>query len=332
MPSAQGSRFRSWARSSTGVHVVCGTTIVVVAIATIVVASATGVDPLREVGDALLGLGLGIIGTGLLTVADLTNQLASLSKQLEGTGQDVRSGREPILAAAVRAGTAFVTVGSPPGSADARYLKIVDELESSADANDFSEITAGLRVRHGEDVSESFLLGRQLALILLPKDGNVSDETRAQVKERLSARGVDEDLIKAVDDVLRDAHGMDEPALRRHLRYVGTLLAYVSESMLTPTAKAARSQLLRGTADVEQADPDDSEPDNEFASLIKSLVKAGVHNRDAEVLLFLGVLSDDPEVMERAMAMGADTTVTDVQLMRRYRDWTPASEAQQTTE
>jgi hypothetical protein len=239
----------------------------------------------------------------------------------------VRSEREPILAAAVRSGTAFVTVGSPPDSRDARYLKIVDELESSADANDFSEITAALRVSRGEAASESFLLGRQLALILVPKDGSVSAETRAQIKGRLSARGVDENLIKMVDGVLRDAQDMDEPALQQHLRYTGTLLAYVSESMLTPAAQSRRSQLLLGTAGVEQAEPEDPEPASKFASLIESLVKAGVHNGDAEVLLFHGILSKETEAVERAMALGADTTITDVQLMRRYRDWTPASEA-----
>jgi hypothetical protein len=309
------SKLAAWARSSTGQHALWGLAAIVLAIALVVISSLAEVDILRDIGVAVFGFGLGILGTGLLTVAHLMDELTNVEDELANI-------REPALSAAVRVGSSFALVGTPPESRDARFLDVVAEVGSSQDVNDFSEITAALRVRWGAAAAESFLLGRQLTLILVPDEGTVSAETRGQVLERLESRGVDAAVITVVGRVLKGARGMGEEATKTYMQYMATLLGYVSESMREPQAKPVRAQLLTGLAGDAQVEGEDSEK-AEFGALIDRLVQAGVHEDDPEVLLFHGVLTGDLETVRRAMEeKHADQSVTKAQLMRRYRNWT----------
>jgi predicted aspartyl protease len=57
----------------------------------------------------------------------------------------------------------------------------------------------------------------------------------------------------------------------------------------------------------------------EFIEFIEGLVRSGVQEKDPDVLLFYAVLKDDTKMLEEALRRGANTSVTDIQLMRRYR-------------
>jgi hypothetical protein len=265
------------------------------------------------------GAALGEIGW-TLGLRELNEQFSQVSRQNQDLQAQVLSAREPVLAAAVRLGVSFVTVNSPPDSRDARFLEVVDEVKSSADANDLSEILDALRTRWGEPISESFLLGRQLALVLVPADGTVSSETRSLILDRLKLRVTDERLAKAVDHVLEDAHGMDENTQAQHLQYMGRLIEYLSRSTTMPEARQLREQLLLGRSAVAaRADAAQAGRQSEFNEFIERLVKSGAHEKDPDVLLFYAVLKDDTKMAEEALQRGANTSITDIQLMRRYR-------------
>lgn len=242
----------------------------------------------------------------------LARQNASLMDQLVGL-------REPPLAAAVDVGSNFVQRQSSPDTTSARYLGITEELRSSTGPNDFPAICDVLNTKFGDAASESFLLGRQLTLLLVSEQ--VSGETRKIVHDRLKMRVDDDELADAVDKVLAERRPGDDAATGNYMRYLAQLLRYLSRSTLTEEARESREQLilgLEGTASKPVGDGDDGEDADSFKRFLKRLVDAGIHETDPDVLLFWSAVTGDKALMDEALKKGANSSVKDWQIKQRY--------------
>ena len=246
-----------------------------------------------------------------------------LSQQNAGLRDEVAGLREPSLAAAVHVGSDFVQHGRSPDSVSARYLGVSDEIRSAANANDFLPITRVLRIKFGTAGSESFLLGRQLTLLLIEKQ--VSEETRSMVRDRVKMRVDDDALADAVDKVLAQRRPDDDATTGDYMRYLVQLISYLGESTHTADGREARARLLLGLPGTAgQPDGDGEDPDS-FEKFLKRLVDAGVHQTDPDVLLFWGVVSGDAALVEEAQRKGADPAVLDWEIRRRHREYEQGS-------
>jgi hypothetical protein len=240
----------------------------------------------------------------------LAQQNASLMDQLVGI-------REPPLAAAVDVGSNFVQRGRSADTTSARNLGISEAIRSSTDANDFLPICDVLRTKFGDAASESFLLGRQLTLLLAPKQ-RVTEKSRSMVCDRLKMRVDDDDLADAVDKVLAEWRPGDSAATGDYMRYLALLLRYLSGSTRTDEAKKTREQLILGLQGAASERVGDGEESDSFKKFLKRLVDAGIHETDADVLLFWAVLNDDTALVKKALEKGANSSVRDWEIERRY--------------
>ena len=269
--------------------------------------------------------------TGGMSLAELALSLErgegrrhhdELIQDNDDLSEQLRNVQEPALAAAVRVGADSVTVGSSPDTEPAQFLQVSDELRSMADVNDVLGVTNFLSTRWGEAVSESFLLGRQLVLLLLPTT-EASPEARDLVCSRLRLRARDDQLADVVDGVLTSRAGMNDESARTHMRFIAALAQYLFRSTTTPEANATRMKLLLGLEGFAEDRADSSQDERTAATTeaLEALIDAGVGERDPEVLFWWGIATNDPEIVADAVGMGADSTVTDVDVLRRYREF-----------
>ena len=240
-----------------------------------------------------------------------------LRDQVRALGQQMLSMREPALRSAILIGSSFAMVNNSPDSEEAVFLGVSDDIRAARDANDVHGICRALETRWGSYASESFLLGRQITAGLGRPQVFTEDETRTVIRERLQLRTDDNELVTAVDQFLG---AQNDPKVL--LRYMGQLLSYISMYSATVEARKLRSILTRSHAGVEELP--DSSADSKKRDLLRHtleiLVNAGVHEKDADVLLFWGVVNDDQDTVASAIAKHADPTVTDIDIFRRYRD------------
>ncbi|MER5753024.1 hypothetical protein [Streptomyces sp. NPDC002088] len=243
---------------------------------------------------------------------ELRDRVSALKQQIHTT-------REPALRAAAAVGSAFAMRNTNPDSEDAAFLGVSDELRSAHDVNDTFGICRTIKTRWGAHASESFMLGRQLTSLLGAPAFLAQDETRSLIHERLTLRTDDAELVAAVDRAVQD---QTEPGPLA--RYTGLILRYVTLHSTSAEAKQLRARLLRGYESLDEEPPsgDDSGPDptSDFRRQLAILVAAGVHERDPDVRLFLGVLTHDTAMVSEAMANGADPNVPDLEILRRHRN------------
>jgi hypothetical protein len=251
----------------------------------------------------------------------LAQQNASLMDQLVGIS-------EPPLAAAVEVGSNFAQRQRSPDTTSARYLGINEEIRSSKDSNDVHAICDVLRTRFGDAASESFLLGRQLTLLLVSEQ--VSEETRGMVRDRLGRRVADDELAGAVDKVLAERRPGDDAATSKYMRYLSQLLIYLSRSTGTKEARESREQLILGLQGVASKPADDGAGSDSFIEFLKGLVDAGIHKTDPDVLFFWGAVNGDAAIMDKALKGGANSSLKDWEIERRYRNF-PHDAAQGTS-
>jgi hypothetical protein len=245
----------------------------------------------------------------------------TLREENKSLASQVLSIREPELAAAIEVGINFATVNRSSQSNAAGLLGVSDQIRGAADADDFDAVCDVLRTKFGTAVSESFLLGRQLALLLISEDNGT--QTRALVSERLALRVQDSELAAAVDGVLASRKSLPDSAKGGYVSYLGFLLRYLSGSTTTADARNLRGRLLLGISASDDApgggDTEEEERRVKFRQFLQQLIAAGIDKQDREVQLFWGVENDEPELVKDALKNGADTSVTDTEIMRRYR-------------
>lgn len=245
---------------------------------------------------------------------ELAQQNDRLTDQLVGL-------REPPLAAAVDVGSNFVQRQSSPDTTNARYLGITKEIRSSVGPNDFQAICDVLGAKFGAAASESFLLGRQLTLLLASEQ--VSDETRGMIRNRLKMRVDDDELANAVDKVLADRRPGDDAAAGNYMRYLVLLLQYLSGSTRTVEARGSREQLILGLQDNDTHPAVNGARSDSFKEFLESLVDAGIHEKDPDVLLFWAAVSGDDSLVNEALRKGANSSLKDWELRRRYPNFPP---------
>ncbi len=246
---------------------------------------------------------------------ELQDRVSALNKQ-------IRTMREPALRAAAAVGSAFVMHNTNPDSEEAVFLGVSDELRVAHDVNDTYGICRALKTRWGTHASESFMLGRQLTGGLGDPTLLAQEETRSLIRDRLSLRTDDTELVGAVDLALQ---AQVEPGAL--MRYAGQVLRYITMDSTSAEAKQLRARLVRGHEGLEEEGPttgDDS--DSDFRRQLAILVAAGVHEHDPDVRLFLGVLTQDTEMVAEAMASGANPNVPDIEILRRHRSVLDAAE------
>ena len=108
-----------------------------------------------------------------------------------------------------------------------------------------------------------------------------------------------------------------------HARFIATLAQYLFRSTTTPEASATRAKLLLGLDGFAQDRMDSSGEERAAATkeALGSLIEAGVHERDPDVLFWWSIATNDEEVVADAIGKGADTTVSDIDVLRRYREF-----------
>jgi hypothetical protein len=243
-----------------------------------------------------------------------------LREENKNLASQVLSIREPELAAAVEVGINFAMVDRSSHSNSADFLGVSDHIRNAADGNDTDAVWDALRIKFGTAVSESFMLGRQLALLLISED--VGSETRTLVGERLALRVHDDELVEAVDKVLARRKSSDDSEKARYQPYIGLLMKYLSGSTTTVEARNSRDRLVLGTsAPIETLDDGEEERRIKFKQLLERLIEAKVDKRDADVQLFWAVEIDDPKLLQEALDNGANISTTDKEIVRRYRDY-----------
>jgi hypothetical protein len=216
-------------------------------------------------------------------------------------------------------GINFATVSRSAHSNSAEFLGVSDQIRNAADVNDTGAVWDLLRTKFGTAVSESFMLGRQLALLSASED--IGAQTRSQVRERLALRVHDDNLVDAVDKVLAGRKSSDDSEKARYLPYMGLLMKYLSGSTTTAEAGNLRDRLMRGTGVPIEISGDEEEGRIKFKQFLERLIAAGIDKRDADVQLFWATETNDPKLLQEAIDNGADTSTTDTELMRRYREY-----------
>jgi hypothetical protein len=247
---------------------------------------------------------------------DLRADNDALRQQLE----ELRVGNlnifEPMLAAAVDVGLAFAQVNTDPNMLSATMLGVAGELAAAADKNDIHGICKALRIRHGEAASESFLLGRQLTLLMVADE--ITSATRDLVRQRLLLRVNDPELARVVDAVLSlPPAQLLVNGENGRLPYLANLVEYLRHSTTTNDARSARARLLQGLVGVSHdGNPSES---SALGRMVSLLVEKRLDEHDAELLLWRGLLEHDDAMVHRAKQMKADPTITTVELARRHR-------------
>jgi hypothetical protein len=253
----------------------------------------------------------------------LIAQNTELQQQVEKLRRDMLSISEPTLAACVDVGVAFAQRNIVPNMPSATVLEITSELADAHDVNDTDAICKALKIRHGESASESFMLGRQLTLVAVSDEINAT--SRALIGDRLMLRLDDTDLARAVDAVLElpsDAVHVDGRNARSI--YVMNLIMYLQHTTTTKEGRSKRARLLLGLDGVSF----EASRSEALWRVIAALVKANIGGNDAELMLFRGIMERDDSLKELAMAKKADPSVTDRELVRRYRTWLLSHEPQ----
>ena len=240
-------------------------------------------------------------------LVEAREQIARLQEQL---GAKVRE--------AIKLGHNQVAI-SGSGGIPADNLDVKQYYDDIKSVNDIQRLLNALRGRWGDSVADAFLLGRRLGILSsLGMAGGVDQRTFSEMGHTLSMLGTKKSVVDAFDAFwprfMQSSDANGRLFFLALYDYLTTLRAQPRlERFLTSTEKAEFDQ-LRGLYDEATGESKRTAIVSELFACLKS---AGV--KDPDVDLFLGVHADDADLMKRAIAAGADTSITDSELISKYR-------------
>jgi hypothetical protein len=229
---------------------------------------------------------------------------------------------QPQIRSALHMGEAFAMTGQKKyaGIIYAKSLDVEDFFENST-VNEIHQIVDALKAKYGSIISESFLLGRQLAILCASSPDEVNSETKGLLLSRLQLVLDDKDIINGVEKFWTQwvEHKFGDRPMPSFFIILLQLLYKEKIDLTDPSLQFINNAYKAKSADELQTQmPKDEERSTALKSMLTRLKAHGINDPNVDV--FLAVMTGDKELLQKAIDSGADLTITDTRVIDSYRN------------
>jgi hypothetical protein len=251
-------------------------------------------------------------------ITDLERRVENIETVIEGGGfNDLKW---PIIVNALILGYAFPLQAKVPdvlsnlGINESKYYVAMESREPQP-------VIDSLKLRHGERVSEAFLLGHQLCFLSNVPLGvlKIDKEVVELMSSRLKLINVKNEIILATNKMLLRMMKNDPKDKKSHLNlFFISLFEYLTG---LSSKREKNEKFLISAPDMQILElPDERLHGKKDELLMKLLEAIRRYEADPDVDLLYSVLMNDAEGKESALKRGGDLFTTDIKIVKKYSD------------